>query len=134
MRPSLAGRGRAWMRGRDRGITHSSARPTRRQFVAGAVGLGAAAGLGLLAGCGGIAHEQRVTRVGVLTVGTDEPHYSGLVEGLREYGWTGSRTPVFERRLARETSQLDALALELALLPVDVIVAMTTDDARAAQR
>jgi putative tryptophan/tyrosine transport system substrate-binding protein len=108
---------------------------SRRQFVAGA------AGLGLVAGCGrwpGQAeHPARVSRIGLLFDGTDEKAAdprSNLHLGLSEFGHREGHNILVEYRFADgNRDRLPALASELATLPLDAIVAVGTTAAVAAK-
>src|SRR5215218_5001667 len=95
----------------------------RRQFVLG----GSAAGLGLVAGCGrwpGQGQQAaRVPRIGFLAPGTYEgraPLIEGLLEGLRELGYTDGQNIAIEYRFSEgDDERLPALAAELVDRPVD---------------
>lgn len=78
----------------------------------------------------------RIARIGYLTLGTANAGYRmAFIEGLRDHGWIEGRNIAIEYRLA-DTGQaaLDALAVELAHLPLDVIFAVNTPAALATKR
>jgi putative tryptophan/tyrosine transport system substrate-binding protein len=69
---------------------------------------------------------QRLPRIGFLNViapNPDNPFVRAMAEGLREHGLIDGQTAIFESRWASgRVDALPALAAELAVLPVDVIV------------
>jgi ABC-type uncharacterized transport system substrate-binding protein len=94
--------------------------------------LGAVAG-GLLAPlAAGAQQAGKISRIGLLgTVPLTDPAtariWGGLFEGLRQLGYTEGQNIVFEGRFSEGIQeQLPALAVELARLNVDVIVAAAT--------
>src|SRR5262245_40092820 len=105
-------------------MEHRGSRVSRRQFVLGA------GGFGLLAGCGRVPWQgpraARVTRVGFLAPGTYEaraPLIEGLLEGLRELGYTDGQNIAIEYRFSEgDDERLPALAANLVDSQVDVIV------------
>jgi putative ABC transport system substrate-binding protein len=109
-------------------------RLSRRQFVAGA------AGLGVLAGCGrlpwqGQAAPARVPRIGLLTLVNSAPHLDAFQQGLRDHGWINGQTIGIEVRSAEgQADQLSGLANGLVRLQVDLIVATNTPAAQAAKQ
>src|SRR5262245_14179040 len=112
-------------------------RMSRRQMLDGA----GAVGLGLLGGCLPLSWQNRAPtrmhRVGFLG---DAPSSSTETfrEALRELGYVEGENLVLEWRwfgfANRDFSHLDALAVELTGLGVDVIATMTTPGALAARR
>ena len=79
------------------------------------------------------AQPQRVPRIGVLG-NEDTPPWEGFRQGLRDLGYIDGRTVAIEWRWSEAvTERLPALALELAGLKVDVIVASGTQAIRAAK-
>jgi putative tryptophan/tyrosine transport system substrate-binding protein len=110
---------------------------SRRQVVQG-VGL---AGLGLLAGCGRLpwqaAPAPRVYRIGWLSraAGLEHPELPAFREALRELGYVEGQNLVVEPRPSDggdERLLLDAMAL--VQLPVDVIVAVSSQAVAAAKQ
>jgi putative ABC transport system substrate-binding protein len=105
-------------------MNHESSRLSRRGFVLGA------AGLGLLAGCGRwpwqAQQAARVPRIGFLAPGTYEgraPLIEGLLEGLRELGYTDGQNIALEYRFSEgDDERLLALAANLVDSQMDVIV------------
>jgi putative tryptophan/tyrosine transport system substrate-binding protein len=104
---------------------------SRRQFVAGA------AGVGLLAGCGRLPWQAEPTlgvpRIGWLSMEADtQPWENALREGLRALGYQEGENILVESRYGVGTpEQLPALVADLTRLPVAVIVAATGTDAEA---
>ena len=100
---------------------------SRRQVVQGA----GAVGLGLLAGCGrlpGLA-QPRVPRIGVLSawsstaVSSPSGPWAAFRQALRDLGYVEGQNIAIEwRALEGDLERLAPLAVELARLPVDVIV------------
>lgn len=82
--------------------------------------------------------QPRMPRLGYLWIGsaaTDGPTLEGLRKGLAERGYVEGRTFILERRHADGYSErLQALADELAALPVDIIFPPGTAATRAAPR
>jgi putative ABC transport system substrate-binding protein len=75
------------------------------------------------------AQPGRIPRVGLLMLGNPDPglFLREVIAGLRDLGYEDGRNIVLERRNANgSAAQLNALARELAALPVDVIVAFQT--------
>jgi putative ABC transport system substrate-binding protein len=110
---------------------------SRRQFVHGA----GVAGLGLLAGCGRLpwqAPPTRVPRIGFLAGGRgdgDVLSREAFVEGLRELGYVEGQSIAIEYRfVAAQADQMDALAVELVTLPVDLLVVVGARPTQAAAR
>jgi putative tryptophan/tyrosine transport system substrate-binding protein len=62
------------------------------------------------------------------------PRVRAFFQGLRELGWVEGKNLTIERRFANDQlSQLDALAIDLAALKVDVIVTAAFPSAKAAK-
>src|SRR5437764_9403412 len=109
-------------------------RLSRRHFVVGA------ASTGLVAGCGRLPwpgqQAPSVPRIGFLAPGSREgraPLIEGLLEGLRELGYTDGQNLVIEYRFSEGNDErLPAPAAELVDRPVDVIVASATQATIAA--
>jgi putative tryptophan/tyrosine transport system substrate-binding protein len=81
--------------------------------------------------------EQSMRRIGVLLVGNADvdSFRTELSQGLRESGYVEGRNVAFEFRSAEEQlDRLPTLAAELVALKVDVIVALYTPCALAAQQ
>jgi len=80
----------------------------------------------------------KVARIGYLSLGTATTNAALLkafLEGLREHGWIEGKNVAIEYRWeGAEKSALDALAAELARLPLDAIFAVTTPAALATKR
>ena len=85
------------------------------------------------------AQSPKIPRVGVLRPGSPPPADFGQREaferGLRELGWTPGTSILIDYRYAEgKPERLSELAVELARVPVDVIVASATVGVRAAQQ
>jgi putative tryptophan/tyrosine transport system substrate-binding protein len=96
--------------------------------------LGGAAAVWPLAAHG---QQTKVYRIGALVVGNADVHplRTELREGLRKSGYVEGQNLLFEFRSAEEElDRLPSLAAELVALKVDVIVAIYTPCALAAQR
>src|SRR5947209_886498 len=108
----------------------------RREFIK-LIG-GAAAGAWPLAADG--QQAPKTTRIGMLIpAGIDAPVtrevFGAVRQGLADLGYVEGKDVVFEQRGGDGTSErLAALAAELVNLKVDIIVAIATPAARAAQR
>jgi putative ABC transport system substrate-binding protein len=103
----------------------------RRAFI---TLLGGAAAAWPLAAHG---QQTKVYRIGALVVGNADVHplRTELREGLRKSGYVEGQNLLFEFRSAEEElDRLPSLAAELVALKVDVIVAIYTPCALAAQR
>ena len=79
----------------------------------------------------------KMARIGYLALGTATTN-AGLrkafIEGLRDHGWIEGKNIAIEYRWAGTGATLDALAAELARLPLDVIFAMNTPVALATKK
>src|SRR5262245_65669866 len=105
--------------------------PGRRQFI---TLLGGAAAAWPLAAR---AQQSKVYRIGALVVGNADVHSlrTELLEALRKSGYVEGQNLLFEFRSADEQlDRLPRLATELVALKVDVIVAIYTPCALAAQQ
>src|SRR5262245_53243861 len=97
---------------------------SRRQLVQSM----GAVGLGLLAGCGRLPGQPepplaKVPRIGFLDLVFSPAHNEWFEEGLRRFGYVNGQNIVIEYRWADgRRDRLPDLALELAQLPVDLIV------------
>ena len=83
------------------------------------------------------AQQTKVYRIGALVVGNADVHslWTELREALRKSGYVEGQNLLFEFRSAEEQlDRLPKLAAELVALKVDVIVAIYTPCALAAQR
>jgi putative ABC transport system substrate-binding protein len=110
-------------------------RPTsRRRFLRGSLAL---AGLVLLSGCGIQPPAQppaKVPRVGYLAIART-PAVDSFLHGMRDLGYVEGDNVAIEWRFADgQYERLPALAAELVDLKVDVIVAATTPQVRAARQ
>jgi putative ABC transport system substrate-binding protein len=101
----------------------------------------AAAALGLVSGCTALPRfgsVKRVARVGYLdsgAAGASSQPLDALLQGLRENGWAeGDNLRIEHRYENGDENHLAALATELVGLPVDVLVATSTQGARAAKQ
>lgn len=92
--------------------------------------LGAAAAAPLAVG----ARAQRVARIGILVPTQQQGRAAQFVGDLGRLGWQAGRNLQVEVRASDAPPLLDAHAAQLVHLPVDVIVAMLTPAALAAQR
>jgi putative ABC transport system substrate-binding protein len=114
----------------------------RRRFLAG-LGLvaGGVAWAGLLGACERLAalpSSKRIARVGYLdsgAQGASSQPTDALLAGLRDNGWVDGDTLRLEHRYENgDEGHLLDLARELISLPVDVLVATSTQGARAAKQ
>ena len=84
------------------------------------------------------ARQGRIQRIGFLGLTSPAAIASsldGLRAGLREHGYVEGKTCVIEYRFAQgRYERLDALAVELAQLKVDVLLSQGTNGTRAAMR
>ena len=83
------------------------------------------------------AQQTKVYRIGALLIGNAEVNTfrAELQEGLRQAGYVEGRDVLFEFRIAEEKlDRLPKLAAELVALRIDVIVALYTPCALAAQQ
>jgi len=82
---------------------------------------------------------RKTARIGLLSPGNlqrqmQNPRVRAFFQGLRELGWVEGKNLTIERRFANDQlSQLDALAIDLAALKVDVIVTAAFPSAKAAK-
>jgi putative tryptophan/tyrosine transport system substrate-binding protein len=92
----------------------------------------------LLALCSSTEAQQpgKMSRIGILFYGSrDQPHLQSFQQGLRDLGYIEGKNIALEYRYAEgNPDRLAALAVDLARLPVDVIVTTTSQGGRAAQR
>src|SRR5918911_1108928 len=104
----------------------------RRQCLYG-MGL---TGLALLAGCQPLFPAPRTSpaRLGYVGLAREPaPRFEAFRQGLRDDGWVEGENLLIESRYAEnEPDQLRALVTELALLPVDILVALNYPCAAAA--
>ena len=107
----------------------------RRQFI---VALASASATGPLSA--GAQPGPKIPRIGLLIPSALEHPatqqvFGAIRQGLADLGYVNGRNIIFEQRGGNGTAErLDALAAELVGLKVDVIVAIATPAARAAQR
>jgi putative ABC transport system substrate-binding protein len=90
-----------------------------------------------LAGAGAAfpAHAQKIPRVGILVAGDSEPSWTQFRKAMAELGYVDGRNIKFEYRASdADRSRLDALAVGLVGLEVDVIVAVLSPAVAAAKR
>lgn len=83
----------------------------------------------------GPALAQKIPRIGIILLATQEPTFGGLRQGLARLGYVEGQNITFEPRAAQ--GQLDRVpdfAAELVRLDVDVIVAVGAVGAAAAQK
>jgi len=79
--------------------------------------------------------QQRIARIGFITVGEPEETLDPFREGLRQHGYVEGRNVAIEVRFAtRYPDRLPAHAAALVASKVDIIVAGGSDSIRAAQR
>jgi putative ABC transport system substrate-binding protein len=107
---------------------------SRRQVLRGVLAL---AGLGLLSGCGvqgQAGPPAKLPRIGYLMIARTSA-VDAFLEGMRDHGYVEGDNVAIEWRSAEgQYERLPALAQELANLKVDVIIAATTPQLRAAQQ
>jgi putative ABC transport system substrate-binding protein len=79
--------------------------------------------------------SAKVARIGYLSVGggAGSPLTEAFRQGLHELGYVEGHNIAIEFRAAEGSDRLPALAAELVQLPVDVIVARSSDAAQAAK-
>ena len=81
------------------------------------------------------AQQPKVPRIGILLVGNREPFWSLFHGGLRDLGYVDGQNILFEFRSGQGKLQaLPDLAVELARLNVDIIVASETPAVQAAKQ
>src|SRR2546427_2477232 len=104
------------------------------------IGLAVVLSLSFVLAPGGASDAQqagKVWRIGILSGAspTSPGPLAALLQGLREAGLVEGRNAVFEIRYSEgRTEQFPAFASELARLPVDVLVAISTPAAAAAKQ
>ena len=79
----------------------------------------------------------KVHRLGYLALGTpttNAAYTKAFIDGLRDHGWIEGKSITIEYRWAGAGPTLDALATELARLPLDVTFAVNTPTALAMKR
>src|SRR5262245_43995961 len=105
----------------------------RREFVQSA----SAASLALVAGCVRLPEQTRparVYRLGFLGLASRQPWTEAFWEGLRELGYLDGHNVTIETRFAEgRADRLPELADELVHMPVDLILAASTNEALAAK-
>jgi len=106
----------------------------RRDFIAALTSAGAAWPLGTYA-----QQPRKIPRIGVLWhAGSEQEeaiYLGALRQGFRDLGYVEGKTLLLENRFPNEQPErMSAMAVELVALPVDVLVAVTTLPALAAQR
>jgi putative ABC transport system substrate-binding protein len=112
-------------------------RPSRRQLVQGAVGLGLLAGCGRRPGQGQPQQIAKAPRVGVAipALAPSAPELDAFRQGLRELGYTEGQNIAVEWRFAEgDLKRLSGQMAELVQLPVDVIVTAGTPGVLAAKQ
>ena len=82
---------------------------------------------------------NRTARVGVLSIGAaprpEEVERSPFITSLRDLGWIRGQNLVFETRYADgDAARLPAMAADLVSLKVNLIVALSNQEAQAAKR
>jgi putative ABC transport system substrate-binding protein len=81
------------------------------------------------------AQQVPIPRVGYIWIGSKDPGYAGLRQGLTDRGYIIGKTLAFEERYAEgRAERLPALISELLTLNVNVLVTPSTMTTRAAQR
>jgi putative ABC transport system substrate-binding protein len=117
-------------------------RPGRRALFARGLRLGASAvGLVLAAGCGALPSSfiqpKRTVRVGLLVVAgraENEAAVHAFLARAAELGWRNGENLLLEERWGNgQRDAMPALASELTMLPVDVLVASGTAPVQAAK-
>ena len=82
--------------------------------------------------------RERCTRIGYLALAnqtTSGPNVDAFRQGLREFGWVEGQNVSIEYRFADgETARLPGLAAELVRLNVDLLFALASPPAKAAQQ
>jgi ABC-type uncharacterized transport system substrate-binding protein len=80
----------------------------------------------------------KVVRIGYLAPGTATANarlHKAFIDGLRDHGWIEGKNVTFEYRWDETgDSRLDALAAELARLPLDLLCAVSAPACLAAKR
>ena len=100
----------------------------RREFIAALVGAAAAAPLAARAQ----GPPGKIARIGIID---DSPNWDPFRQQLRELNYVEGQNLVYVYlRTDGSQTQLDAAAMTLAQLPVNVIAAFGTPRAKAAQR
>jgi putative tryptophan/tyrosine transport system substrate-binding protein len=117
-----------------------SGRLSRRAFVGGAVGLGASAGGLALVGAGCVLvsprHGATVPRIGILSGNSDTTtatHTRSFVEALSSLGYVDAQTITLDWAFSDgRDERYPELAARFVGIPVDVIVATSTQSTQAA--
>ncbi len=106
---------------------------SRRQFLQGSLAL---AGLGVSAGCGRLppwAQQARsLPRVGMLKQPPLLDYVDAFRDGMGELGHVEGQSFSFDYRYVEQATQLPEVAVELARIPVDVVVCPNTAGVDAA--
>jgi putative ABC transport system substrate-binding protein len=114
----------------------------RRSFLFSASGIVASVtGIALLTNACGFSQARsaaKVPRIGYLSPPVDQLYVDAFLEGMRDRGYIEGQTVAIEWRVAPvgvgSEERFAELATELVRLPVDVLVAVTGQPARAASK
>src|SRR5215510_4145604 len=91
--------------------------------------------LALVEGPAGAQQSKKIPRIGILSIGTDNPSVDAFRKGLHELGWVEGQNIAIEYRWAKgNEDRLPALAAQLVQANVDIIVSASPRGTRAARQ
>src|SRR5215510_1524350 len=91
--------------------------------------------LALVEGPAGAQQSKKIPRIGILSIGTDNPSVDAFRKGLHELGWVEGQNIAIEYRWAKgNEDRLPALAAQLVDTNVDIIVSTSPRATRAARQ
>ena len=91
--------------------------------------------LALVEGPAGAQQSKKIPRIGILSIGTDNPSVDAFRKGLHELGWVEGQNIAIEYRWAKgNEDRLPALAAQLVDANVDIIVSTSSRGTRAARQ
>src|SRR5215510_9419074 len=91
--------------------------------------------LALVEGPAGAQQSKKIPRIGILSIGTDNPSVDAFRKGLHELGWVEGQNIAIEYRWAKgNEDRLPALAAQLVDANVDIIVSTSPRATLAARQ